>query len=103
MTCNPKLWRGRDKFTPKHYIPENVLLLTEQQLLNLVAYLVEEGVNICNQGNRNSALNQMESRLTLLLHCVSTEDQLTCSVVNYLAEQMMATDKMYVLISMLKI
>lgn len=93
LTCNPKLWQGRDKFTPKHYIPENVLLLTEQQLLNLVAYLVEEGVNICNQGNRNAALTQMETRLNLLLHCVSTEDQLTSRVVNYLAEQMMATDK----------
>ena len=92
LTCNPKLWQGRDKFTPKHYVPEDVLLLSEKQLLNLVAYLVEEAINICNQENRSAALTRMESRLELLLHCLSTQDQLISSVVSYLTEKMMCSD-----------
>ncbi|XP_015601368.1 integrator complex subunit 1 isoform X2 [Cephus cinctus] len=95
LTCNPKLWQGRDKFTPKHYVPENILLLSEQQLLNLVTYLVTEGVTICNCRNRNIALTQMESRLDLLLHCISIEDKLTSSVVKYLAVQMMDNDNIH--------
>ncbi|XP_012235506.1 integrator complex subunit 1 [Linepithema humile] len=89
LTCNPKLWQGRDKFTPKHYVPENILLLEERQLLNLVTYLVSEAVIICNMQNRNAALARMDIRLDLLLHCISTEDELISSVVNYLAERMM--------------
>lgn len=89
LTCNPKLWQGRDKFTPKHYVPENILLLEERQLLNLVTYLVSEAVIICNMQNRNAALARMDIRLDLLLHCISTEDNLISSVVNYLAERMM--------------
>ncbi|XP_011642756.1 integrator complex subunit 1 isoform X2 [Pogonomyrmex barbatus] len=89
LTCNPKLWQGRDKFTPKHYVPENILLLEERQLLNLIAYIVSEAVIICNMQNRNAALARMDIRLDLLLHCISTEDSLISSVVNYLAERMM--------------
>lgn len=90
LTCNPKLWQGRDKFTPKHYVPENILLLGERQLLNLVAYVVAEAVVLCNTQNRNAALARMYMRLDLLLHCISTEDYLIADVVNYLAERMMA-------------
>jgi integrator complex subunit 1 len=89
LTCNPKLWQGRDKFTPKHYIPENILLLEERQLLNLVAYLVSEAVIICNMQNRNAAFARMDIRLDLLLHCISTEDKLISKIVNYLAQRMM--------------
>ncbi|XP_017798364.1 PREDICTED: integrator complex subunit 1 [Habropoda laboriosa] len=89
LTCNPKLWQGRDKFTPKHYVPENILLLHEKQLLTLVAYIVAEAVIICNCQNRNTALARIESRLDLLLHCVSTDDHLIASVVKYLAGRMM--------------
>ncbi|XP_072761874.1 integrator complex subunit 1 [Anoplolepis gracilipes] len=89
LTCNPKLWQGRDKFTPKHYVPENILLLQKRQLLNLVAYLVSEAVIICSMQNRNAALARMDIRLDLLLHCISTEDDLISSVVNYLAERIM--------------
>lgn len=93
LTCNPKLWQGRDKFTPKHYVPENILLLEERQLLNLVAYLVSEAVIICKVQNRNAALAKMDIRLDLLLHCISTEDSLIANVVNYLAERMMDNTK----------
>ncbi|XP_025155435.1 integrator complex subunit 1 isoform X3 [Harpegnathos saltator] len=89
LTCNPKLWQGRDKFTPKHYVPENILLLQQQQLLNLVAYIVAEAISICNMQNRNAALAKMYVRLDLLLHCISVENHLIASVVIYLAERMM--------------
>lgn len=89
LTCNPKLWQGRDKFTPKHYVPENILLLHDEQLLTLVAYIVAEAVIIYNCQNRNTALARMDSRLDLLLHCISTDDHLVASVVKYLAERMM--------------
>lgn len=89
LTCNPKLWQGRDKFTPKHYVPENILLLYEKQLLTLIAYIVAEAVIICNCQSRNTALARMDSRLDLLLHCVSTDDHLVSSVVRYLADRMM--------------
>lgn len=95
LTCNPKLWQGRDKFTPKHYVPENILLLHEKQLLTLVAYIVAEAVIIYNCQNRNIALARMDSRLDLLLHCVSTDDHLVASVVKYLAARMM-NDSEYV-------
>ncbi|XP_012280876.1 integrator complex subunit 1 [Orussus abietinus] len=95
LTCNPKLWQGRDKFTPKHYVPENVLLLTNAQLLNLVAYLVAEAVIICNRQNRNAALTQMETRLDLLLHCVSEDDYLIAAVVRFLAGQMMESENQH--------
>lgn len=89
LTCNPKLWQGRDKFTPKHYVPENILLLQKEQLLNLIAYVVAEAVIICNCEDRNAALTRMELRLDLLLHCISTNDHLIARVVKYLTEHMM--------------
>lgn len=92
LTCNPKLWQGRDKFTPKHYVPENILLLTEKQLLTLVVYLVAEAIIVHNRQGKNSALTQMESRLDLLQHCLSTEEKFTSHVVNYLAERMMSNE-----------
>lgn len=92
LTCNPKLWQGRDKFTPKHYVPENILLLSERELLTLVAYVVAEAVIVYDRQGRNAALTQMETRLDLLLHCVSTEEHRTASVVEYLTERMMNND-----------
>ncbi|XP_058800792.1 integrator complex subunit 1 isoform X2 [Phymastichus coffea] len=88
LTCNPKLWQGREKYSTKNDIPENILLLTSDQLLVLVMYLIEEAVILCERQNRQAAVTQMETRLDLLLCCISSEDELTMSVVKYLAEQM---------------
>lgn len=93
LTCNPKLWQGRDRFTPKHYIPENVLLLTDKKLLTLVAYLVAESEIFCKEQSRDAAIRRMESRMDLLLHCMSTEDKLIANVVHYLVEQMMSCER----------
>ncbi|XP_008559998.1 integrator complex subunit 1 [Microplitis demolitor] len=88
LTCNPKLWQGRDKFTPKHYVPEDILLLTQQQLLTLVAYVVAEAIVVHGRQGKNAALTQMELRLDLLQHCLSTKEKLTSEVVKYLADRM---------------
>ena len=32
LTCNPKLWQGREKFTPKHHSPEDILGLNSFQV-----------------------------------------------------------------------
>ncbi|XP_063991596.1 integrator complex subunit 1 [Diachasmimorpha longicaudata] len=89
LTCNPKLWQGRDKFTPNHLIPENILLVNEKQLLTLVAYIVAEAVIIHDRQSRSAALTQMETRINLLQHCLTMEEKFTRSVVNCLAYRMM--------------
>lgn len=58
-----------------------------------MAYVVSEAVIICKMQNRNAALARMDTRLDLLLHCISTEDNLISNVVNYLAERMMDNTK----------
>ncbi|OXU26086.1 hypothetical protein TSAR_012850 [Trichomalopsis sarcophagae] len=88
LTCNPKLWQGREKYSTKNDIPENILMLTNEQLLVLVMYLIEEAVILCERQNRKTAITQMETRLDLLLCCCSAEDELTMGVVKYLADQM---------------
>nr|CAD7453362.1 unnamed protein product [Timema tahoe] len=76
LTCNPKLWQGREKFTPKHHTPENVLQLTDTQLQVLVDYILKEGCELEAVATRESALEKMESRLSLLLHCLETDKEI---------------------------
>nr|CAD7403102.1 unnamed protein product [Timema poppensis] len=76
LTCNPKLWQGREKFTPKHHTPENVLQLTDTQLRVLVDYVLKEGCELEAVYTRESALEKMESRLSLLLHCLETDKEI---------------------------
>ncbi|XP_049803946.1 integrator complex subunit 1 isoform X1 [Schistocerca nitens] len=71
LTCNPKLWQGREKFTPKHYSQEDVLNLTREQLLVLVEYIVEEAVMTSGIGEYQ---DKMELRLPLMLQCLSQHE-----------------------------
>lgn len=32
LTRSPRIWQGRDKTTPKHHTPENILRLTPEQV-----------------------------------------------------------------------
>ncbi|XP_044017877.1 integrator complex subunit 1 isoform X2 [Aphidius gifuensis] len=89
LTCNPKLWQGRDKFTPKHYLPENILLLSESQILTVMNYLVAEAVIIYETKGNNFALRQMEQRLDLIQHCIGNDELIISKVVKYLADIMM--------------
>ncbi|XP_014230547.1 integrator complex subunit 1 [Trichogramma pretiosum] len=88
LTCNPKLWQGREKYSTKNDLPENILLLTSDQLLSLAKYVVEEAVILCNRQSRKTAVSQMESRLDLLICCFSGKEELTMSIVKYLAGEM---------------
>lgn len=61
-----------------------------------MAYIVTEAVIICNCQNRNAAQARMDSRLDLLLHCISTDEHSVSNVVKYLAKRMM-NDSEYVM------
>ncbi|XP_021917589.1 integrator complex subunit 1 [Zootermopsis nevadensis] len=90
LTCNPKLWQGREKFTPKHHSPEDILRLTSAQTLALVGYIVEEAVITDAEGeslSRQNASDKMESRLPLLLQCTN-DGQEMAAVAKYLVDIM---------------
>uniref|UniRef100_T1HRR4 DUF3677 domain-containing protein n=1 Tax=Rhodnius prolixus TaxID=13249 RepID=T1HRR4_RHOPR len=77
LTCNPKLWQGREKHTPKHYEPEDVLYLNLDQLKVLAEYIVAEGVIAQNkeqQVDGNNVGYQLSNRLTLLNQCICATD-----------------------------
>lgn len=88
LTCNPKLWQGREQTSTKNDTPDNILLLNKEQLLVLVMYLIEEAVILCERKNKKTAITQMETRLDLLISCCSSEDELIMGIVKYLAEEM---------------
>jgi len=45
LTYHPKLWQGREKCTPKHHSPEDVLGLTPPQVrLHVIVYCKECGI-----------------------------------------------------------
>uniref|UniRef100_A0A023EZS6 Uncharacterized protein n=1 Tax=Triatoma infestans TaxID=30076 RepID=A0A023EZS6_TRIIF len=76
LTCNPKLWQGREKHTPKHYEPEDVLYLNLDQLKVLAEYIVAEGVIFedGDQVDENNVGYQLSNRLTLLNQCICATD-----------------------------
>lgn len=76
LTSNPKLWQGREKNTPKHYVPENVLCLSVPQLQSVVSYIVEEAA--LDNGK------SLESRLPLLLLCTEENVELVAHIVKHL-------------------
>lgn len=88
LTCNPKLWQGREKYSTKNDMPENILLLTSDQLLVLVMYVIDEAVILDERQSRKTAISHMESRLDLLICSCSAEDEQTIGVVKYLAREM---------------
>ncbi|PNF16802.1 hypothetical protein B7P43_G18054 [Cryptotermes secundus] len=92
LTCNPKLWQGREKFTPKHHSAEDILGLTSAQTLALVGYIVEEALLTVRESEthlQQIALDKMESRLPLLLQCTSGGQEMA-AVARYLVDIMSA-------------
>ncbi|KAJ1532280.1 hypothetical protein ONE63_000894 [Megalurothrips usitatus] len=85
LQSNPKLWQGREKNTPKHYIPENVLCLSVNQLQSVVTYIVEEAAQ--------DSADSLESRLPLLLQCTEENVELVARIVKHLLS--IATDDVY--------
>ncbi|KAJ8714275.1 hypothetical protein PYW08_007895 [Mythimna loreyi] len=66
---SPRIWQGRDKTTPKHYVPDDTLRLDHKQLGVLVRYVAEEARIIEAQDGAEAARRRADSRLALLLRC----------------------------------
>lgn len=73
LTCNPKLWQGREKHTAKHYKPENVLNLNLDQLKCMTDYIVAEGIQLEND-KVSSCRTSINNRLSFLEHCIKATD-----------------------------
>lgn len=60
LICNPKLWQGRDKGTPKHEQIEYVLKMNDKQIAVFADYILNEG---------SINLDKLSSRVEVLLRC----------------------------------
>ncbi|XP_077300156.1 integrator complex subunit 1 isoform X2 [Arctopsyche grandis] len=79
LTRSPRIWQGRDKTTPKHHTPENILRLTSEQLSVLISYILEEAEQCKNQ---DQACLKIESRLPLLLECLQDDQAIVSALVS---------------------
>lgn len=73
---SPRVWQGRDKTTPKHYVPDDTLRLTHQQLSRLVWYVCEEARTAERTHGAEAARRRAEVRVTLVLRCARAQHQL---------------------------
>lgn len=81
LTCNPKLWQGRDKFTPKNYKLENVLHLKNEQIKVLISYILQEAIQNSKSGKSSEYIMKMECRLPLITATVANKsDRITVAV-----------------------
>ncbi|KAK6637842.1 hypothetical protein RUM44_008264 [Polyplax serrata] len=98
MTRNPRLWQGREKRIPKHYTPESVLRLQQNQVLCMIDYIIEEAnlmaeeegtsENRTDDGEdelRPHFLDTLEARLPILLEAM--EDEFIPAVLRKLASR----------------
>ncbi|KAG6442018.1 integrator complex subunit 1 isoform X2 [Manduca sexta] len=76
MIGSPRVWQGRDKATPKHYVHEDTLRLDHQQLNVLVRYVVQESEEAEKAGGIEAMRRRIEARLPLILRCCSTSHAL---------------------------
>ncbi|KAJ0173426.1 hypothetical protein K1T71_010575 [Dendrolimus kikuchii] len=78
---SPRVWQGRDKATPKHYVPEDTLRLNHQQLDVLIRYVVREGLEAERAGGVDAMRRRIEGRLPLVLRCCgSSHALLACAL-----------------------
>uniref|UniRef100_A0A1B6DA21 Uncharacterized protein n=1 Tax=Clastoptera arizonana TaxID=38151 RepID=A0A1B6DA21_9HEMI len=87
LTCNPKLWQGREKYSPKHRIVDDILYLTVPQLLCVADYIVEEGLLLVNK--TTAILDRMNLHLSLFSHCIVNEN-IIVSIVKHLCDSCLA-------------
>ncbi|CAD0204094.1 unnamed protein product [Chrysodeixis includens] len=66
---SPRVWQGRDKTTPKHYVPDDTLRLDHKQLEVLVRYVSEEARQTEAALGAEAARRRADARLALLLRC----------------------------------
>ncbi|XP_040574316.1 integrator complex subunit 1 [Lepeophtheirus salmonis] len=72
--ANPRLRKGRDKHVPKHEVPENILNLSEAQLIVVIQYVLLEA---------KSDINLIHNRMDVMLKILLYGDQVR-TVVHYL-------------------
>ncbi|XP_022317209.2 integrator complex subunit 1-like [Crassostrea virginica] len=97
----PKIWRGRERRTPKNYTPENVLGLTPDHLIALIKYTVEEAILLCPEseaGDKRVAMerqNCIANRVDLLMSCLAENHSHLQAVVSFIRSiPPSSTDKM---------
>ncbi|XP_075983075.1 integrator complex subunit 1 [Anticarsia gemmatalis] len=73
---SPRVWQGRDKTTPKHYVPDDTLRLTHQQLGMLVRYVCLEARHTEQSHGSEAARRRADTRVALLLRCARQQHQL---------------------------
>ncbi|CAH1637957.1 unnamed protein product [Spodoptera littoralis] len=73
---SPRVWQGRDKTTPKHYVPDDTLRLNYQQLGVMVRYVAEEVRAVEREGGAEAARRRADARLRLLLRAAPAPQQL---------------------------
>lgn len=83
LSRNPKLLQGRDKNIPKNVKCEDMLELAEKELKSLVNYMLEESYIHAKQ-EVSMASNSTESRIPLLLQCISDNPIAISYVTRYL-------------------
>ncbi|XP_041969387.1 integrator complex subunit 1 [Aricia agestis] len=76
LVGSPRVWQGRDRATPKHQQPDDLLRLTHQQLEVLVQYISSEATAAERAGGAEAARRRVEARLPLLLRCCPAPDAL---------------------------
>lgn len=86
LTCNPRLWQGRDKFTPKNHKQENVLQLSNNQIQVLISYILQEAIqnNKLEGYKSNEYILKMESRLPLVTACLENKSYRISAAVEHL-------------------
>lgn len=87
LTCNPKLWQGREKHTAKHYKPENVLNLNVSQLKCMTDYIVAEGIQL-EMDKASGWANHIANRLSFLENCIrATDIEVTVDIAKHLMKR----------------
>lgn len=86
----PKIWRGRERRTPKNYTPENVLGLTPDHLIALIKFIVEESTLLFpddETGDKKvptERQNSIANRVDLLMACIAENHSHLHKVVTYI-------------------
>ena len=75
----PKLWQGREKRTPRHVKPPQLLRLESKQLINLARYMLAEKCNMDNSNENNS-----DDRMRMLIQCYGDDKSLYRNLVSEL-------------------
>ncbi|XP_056018068.1 integrator complex subunit 1-like isoform X2 [Ostrea edulis] len=88
----PKIWRGRERRTPKNHTAENVLGLTSDQLIALIKYIVEESIQLYpdKEADDNKVSTERQSsianRIDLLMLCIGENHRNLQRVVTFIRD-----------------